>query len=57
MSKSKRPDKQAERDLHAKAMEDFLKRGGKIEQIEIGKSGQTFKGPLKKTATTTANKP
>ncbi len=50
MSKAKQIDKRTEREIHAKAMEEFLARGGKIEQIENGKSGQTFKSASNKEA-------
>ncbi len=39
--------KENEREIHAKALEDFFNRGGKIEHIETGKSGQTFNSTAK----------
>ncbi|MFK7732077.1 MAG: hypothetical protein AB8B48_10720 [Pseudomonadales bacterium] len=44
--------KENEREVQAKALESFFKRGGKIEYIETGKSGQTYNSTAKTTAKT-----
>ncbi|MFK8021039.1 MAG: hypothetical protein AB8B86_14820 [Pseudomonadales bacterium] len=46
--------KQTESEIHAKALEDFFKRGGKIEHIENGKSGQTYKSASQTVTNTPA---